>query len=254
MAQGFLLDLLDRNGQLLPLGAPPGKSRSPGPVRLVSASKRPLSFSALRADLCERLAEGHLFTVPALEDRVDDIPGLIDAFLRELREESDIDAMLTDEAIRFAQVQPWPGQIRELRAAVRAVVFAAQAERQRAGLSRGRVVLRAASLAERMIARQVAFLGREGHDPGASRATLGANPNPPDEPPADGRLPAVTSIFRAPALPSDLRTVNPRALTRGDLEAALRDRGGNRTLAAQRLGIARNTLLKKIRLWCPETR
>lgn len=229
VAQGFLLDLLDRTGDLLPLGASTPKAARPE-VRLVSASKAPLAKSGLRADLCERLAEGHLILVPRLEERREDIPGLIAVFLEELREESGVDATLTDEAIRFTLDQPWPGQIRQLRAAIRALVQTGQAALLRQGGERRRVVVREQDFRTRMAERSAAF-----HPP---LTEVGAPILDDDEP--------KTQEFHRNSFLSE-RPVNPRSLTREDLIAALATAGGNRTLAATQLGIARNTLLAKMR-------
>jgi DNA-binding NtrC family response regulator len=87
----------------------------------------PLLKSGLRRDLCERLGEGHLWKVPTLDERGEDIPGLIKVFLKELRLQSSIDARFSEAAVRACTEASWPGQIRELRAAVRALVQAAHA-------------------------------------------------------------------------------------------------------------------------------
>ena len=205
IAQGFLLDVLEGSGDLAPLGA--GAVRlKPLTFRLVSASKRPLRDSGLRADLCERLAEGHLWRVPGLADRVADIPGLLLRFCREQSSLLGVDVRVSDAAIRFAQKASWPGEVRMLRATFIALAQLALAE----GLERGRTG-RPIVIDEPELARQL----RERED------VFGAI----DDAPVRG---------------------DARRLTRARVEAALQAAGGNQVKAAAALGIARNTLRKKL--------
>jgi len=205
IAQGFLLDVLEGSGDLAPLGA--GAVRlKPLTFRLVSASKRPLRDSGLRADLCERLAEGHLWRVPGLADRVADIPGLLLRFCREQSSLLGVDVRVSDAAIRFAQKASWPGEVRMLRATFIALAQLALAE----GLERGRTG-RPIVIDEPELARQL----RERED------VFGVA----DDAPVRG---------------------DARRLTRARVEAALQAAGGNQVKAAAALGIARNTLRKKL--------
>jgi DNA-binding NtrC family response regulator len=205
IAQGFLLDVLEGSGDLAPLGA--GAVRlKPLTFRLVSASKRPLRDSGLRADLCERLAEGHLWRVPGLADRVADIPGLLLRFCREQSTLLGVEVRVSDAAIRFAQKASWPGEVRMLRATFIALAQLALAE----GLERGRAG-RPIVIDEPELARQL----RERED------VFGAV----DDAPVRG---------------------DARRLTRARVEAALQAAGGNQVKAAAALGIARNTLRKKL--------
>jgi DNA-binding NtrC family response regulator len=217
VAQGFLLDVLEGSGELAPLGAAPGKGPAKLPrIRLISASKRALKKSGLRNDLCERLADGHLWRVPSLRHRREDIPGLIRAFLLELREENGVNAEFEDDAINFAQEQRWPGEVRELRATVRTIVMTAQAARGEQPESESPVVVEESDLRRRLRHRAEAFDGV------------------PDTQP-DGEPPEA------------VRSVNPRHLTETDVRRALAAENGNKTAAARRLGVARNTLLAKMK-------
>ena len=208
IAQGFLLDVLEGSGDLAPLGAQAMRLK-PLTFRLVSASKRPLSSSGLRADLCERLAEGHLWRVPGLEERVDDIPGLLHRFCREQSGFLGVDVTVSSAAIRFAQKASWPGQVRQLRATVIALA--------QLGLARhldeaGADHVDHVEIDERDIVGQLRERG-EG---------FGARD---DELPHKG---------------------DPRRLTRQQVEATLALYNGNQVKAAQALGIARNTLRKRL--------
>jgi len=205
VAQGFLLDVLEGSGDLAPLGA--GAIRlKPLTFRLVSASKKPLAESGLRSDLCERLAEGHLWRVPGLAERVDDIPGLLWRFCREQSTLLGTSVVVTPGAVRYAQQVAWPGQVRMLRATVVALAqlgLARAAERQ--------VPTRTIEIAEADIAGQLRereqVFGVEGGAPQRGDA---------------------------------------RRLTRGQVEAAVATHEGNQVKAAKALGIARNTLRKKL--------
>jgi len=111
LAQGFLLDVLEGTGDLAPLGAAAPKLTAPV-FRLISASKMPLGDTELRDDLCERLAEGHLWRVPTLEERTADIAGLIATFEAHQTSLLGVDIHFDDDALTAAAAASWPGQIR----------------------------------------------------------------------------------------------------------------------------------------------
>jgi DNA-binding NtrC family response regulator len=207
VAQGFLLDVLEGSGDLAPLGSTSMRLK-PLAFRLVSASKRPLSSSGLRADLCERLAEGHLWRVPGLEDRVDDIPGLLLRFCREQSGLLGVDVVMTPSAIRYAQRATWPGQVRQLRATVVALAQLGLARALDASdVQTGRVIVDERDLIGQLRERGEAF-----------GAVV-------DELPHKG---------------------DARRLTRAQVEATLSLYDGNQVKAAAALGIARNTLRKRL--------
>jgi DNA-binding NtrC family response regulator len=109
-------------GLVRPVG---GESPVPVDVRLVAATCEPLetlvSTRRFRADLYERLAVC-VVRVPALRDRLDDIPALV----RHLLASSEIEGCsLSPDAVAALRSYRWPGNVRELRnvvvqAAVRA--------------------------------------------------------------------------------------------------------------------------------------
>jgi transcriptional regulator with AAA-type ATPase domain len=209
LAQGFLLDVLEGSGDLAPLGA--GATRlKPLTFRLVSASKKPLADSTLRPDLCERLAEGHLWKVPDLEERSEDIPGLLARFAGEQSTLLGVSVVVAPDAVRFAQQTAFPGQVRQLRAMVVALAQLGLAARvdddgRRVG-GEGPVVLRHTDFARHLAERAQAFAG-------------------------------------AAELP---RRGDARRLDRAAVQAALEAAGGNQVQAAKALGIARNTLRRKL--------
>ncbi len=87
-------------------------------VRIVAATNRDLEAMVprgeFRADLCYRL-NGYTIVLPPLRDRRDDIPLLVDYYLR--RFNSEIGKAITGvapEAMQRLQDYHWPGNIREL--------------------------------------------------------------------------------------------------------------------------------------------
>jgi DNA-binding NtrC family response regulator len=97
-------------------------------VRIVSASQRPLEeeirIGRFREDLFFRV---HTVAIhlPPLRDRREDIPLLVQSFLREFAEarQRQIDGF-TDEVIELFERHTWPGNVRELRNVIeRAVLF-----------------------------------------------------------------------------------------------------------------------------------
>ncbi|HEY1098831.1 MAG TPA: sigma 54-interacting transcriptional regulator [Myxococcota bacterium] len=206
VAQGFLLDVLEGSGDLAPLGAAAMRLK-PLSFRLVSASKRPLSESGLRADLCERLAEGHLWRVPGLEERVDDIPGLLQRFCREQSGFLGVEVTMSPAAVRFAQKAAWPGQVRQLRATVVALAQLGLARLGDDEHGTGIVVIGERELIAQMRERGEGFGVRA--DEVAHKA-------------------------------------DPRKLTREQVQATLAMHDGNQVKAAAALGIARNTLRKRL--------
>jgi DNA-binding NtrC family response regulator len=205
VAQGFLLDVLEGTGDLAPLGAAQMRLK-PISFRLISASKKTLASSGLRPDLCERLAEGHLWRVPSLRDRTDDIPGLMWRFCSEQSSLLGVEVVVTDAAIRFAQGASWPGEIRMLRATIVALAQLAVARHVDAGLGAGPLQIDQGELAAQLGEREAVYGGGD------------------------------TAPVRGDA----------RRLTRAMVEASVAAHAGNQVKAAQALGIARNTLRKKL--------
>lgn len=160
-------------------------------VRLVAATNRDLAAmvaeGTFREDLFFRLNVVPL-TMPPLRTHPGDIPLLTEAFLKEMaREHGKPERRFSKEAMQTLEAYGWPGNIRELRAAVEhAVVLGNGGELTREDLP---AALRAAS----------------------------------SEPPPGEEL----NLARAES---------------AMIRRALADCGGNRTLAAKKLGISRRTL------------
>ncbi len=222
IAQGFLLDVLEGSGDLAPLGA--GAQRlKPLTFRLVSASKKPLAESGLRQDLCERLAEGHLWRVPGLQERGADIAGLLAQFAREQSTLLGVRVVVTAGAVRFAQSARWPGEVRMLRAAVCALAQLGLARRLERGLPATSSTAAATST-------------------GLPRS---AQPIELQELDLQRHLEERIEVFGGD--PAVLPTRgDARRLSRRQVEAAVDAAGGNQVKAARTLGIARNTLRRRL--------
>jgi DNA-binding NtrC family response regulator len=253
VAQGFLLDLLEGTGDIAAFGASPAKVALPPPrFRLISASKAALAASGLRRDLCERLAQGYMWKVPSLEDRRDDIPGLIETFLLEQRETRGIQATFSEDAIAFSVAQQWPGQVRELRAMVVALVQAANARNDANGRAGEPVHIGVAEVRARLREREEVFDGAPAPEDDESGRPTWVAPVHGSQRAAHAREEsgenlAVVVQTTAVSVTDSPRPIHPRALTREDVVAALQSAGGNKSAAARALGVARNTLAARMR-------
>jgi DNA-binding NtrC family response regulator len=185
-------------------------------IRIVAATNRDLSeaISAgrFRADLYYRLAVIQI-ELPPLAERRGDIMPLARHFLRDLATGDAAPSPITDEASRLLERYGWPGNVRELRNAV-----------EHARTLSGAGPIMPAHLPETV---------RKGRTPGSADSTL--------EEMAERYAATVQAddgaIYQAAIAPLE------RALIRRALDQA----DGNQSLAAERLGLHRNTLRNKIR-------
>jgi two-component system response regulator HydG len=111
-------------------------------VRIVAATNSPLAEAAasgrFREDLLFRLAVARI-RMPALADRLEDLPLLAFAFWRRAAQEAGTRAVLGADAIAALCRHGWPGNVRELQNVMAAVALGAP--------SRGRVTPRQVTLA-----------------------------------------------------------------------------------------------------------
>jgi len=186
-------------------------------VRILAATNRDLADAvaagAFRRDLFYRLAVVQI-DVPPLRDRREDVPTLVRHFLSARAGADGAAPAVSREAMRLLQAYDWPGNVRELKNAVEHAVV----------VSGGGPVL-PAHLPERV---------RRGPAPA---------PTSPDS--AGAALEAYLDRL-AEAGPGAFRTA-VADLEKRLIARALADAGGNRSAAAGRLGIHRNTLRRKIR-------
>lgn len=98
-------------------------------ARIVSATNRDLEAMSrageFRGDLYWRLNVVPIF-LPALRERREDLPLLIEFFLERFARAAGRDVSLTAEAIRRLMSYPWPGNIRELENTIQRLVVLAE--------------------------------------------------------------------------------------------------------------------------------
>jgi DNA-binding NtrC family response regulator len=87
-------------------------------VRIISATNRDLPQwvreGKFREDLYYRLNVIHI-SVPPLRERLEDIPALVDYYLKRFAAEKGRQAIgISDDAMRFLKRREWPGNVREL--------------------------------------------------------------------------------------------------------------------------------------------
>ncbi len=123
--QSKLLRVLE-SGKLMRVG---GTEEIPINVRVVSASKVNLKTlvknGTFRADLFYRLNVIPI-EIPPLRDRPDDIPLLIDHFLKHFSPEREI--TISREALHAFMNYSWPGNVRELRNIIERIIVFADSE------------------------------------------------------------------------------------------------------------------------------
>ncbi len=102
-----------------------GREEVPVDVRVVSATHRDLraevNAGTFRLDLYYRIAVVVL-RVPALRERIEDVPLLVEHFLREAGHEDEARTVVSDDAMSALCAHSWPGNVRELRNVVEAMV------------------------------------------------------------------------------------------------------------------------------------
>lgn len=121
--QPKLLRVLE-NGQYLPIGA---SQELTCQANLIAATHRPLHLwsqqGKFREDLLYRL-NILAIDLPALRDRQADMPGLLEHFAGQARLQLGTEIEVRSDAVRWAQAQPWPGNLRQLRNVVlRTAIF-----------------------------------------------------------------------------------------------------------------------------------
>jgi two-component system nitrogen regulation response regulator GlnG len=189
-------------------------------VRLIAATHRDLKAwseeGRFRHDLYYRLG---VFTIhlPPLREREDDLPLLVQHFLRRFSRELGREVReVAPEALARLRSYSWPGNVRELQSVLK------QALLQTHGTTLLPIFLPA--------------LPGEPSGPGtASSSALAVDPN----------LEAFIRL-RLASVEGDLYAETHRQVDRLLLTLVLEDMGGNQLQAARRLGIARDTLRRRL--------
>ncbi len=107
-----------------------GKEEISVNVRVIAATHRDLEGAIqqkqFREDLYYRLSVV-VISLPALRERREDIPELVEYLLRKFAVELGVtNPSIQPEAVEFLAVQPWPGNVREVENVVRKVLLLAQ--------------------------------------------------------------------------------------------------------------------------------
>jgi DNA-binding NtrC family response regulator len=106
--------------RVLPLGGNPAEAIEVD-VRFLSATNADIESATLsgnfREDLYDRLQEGGVLHLPPLRERPEDIPALIEAFVRmaEARTPGSLRRVVEPESLDLLCRHDWPGNIRQLR-------------------------------------------------------------------------------------------------------------------------------------------
>jgi two-component system nitrogen regulation response regulator GlnG len=189
-------------------------------VRLIGATHRDLKAwsdgGRFRPDLYYRLS---VFTVrlPPLRERGDDLPLLVRYYLRRFSRELGREAReVAPEALERLRGYSWPGNVRELQSVLKQALLHAH----------GTTLL-------------PAFLPALSTDP--------SGPVTASPPAGDPNLEAFISLCLASSGEGDLYAETHRRVDRLFLPRVLEDTGGNQLQAARRLGIARETLRRRLR-------
>jgi DNA-binding NtrC family response regulator len=192
-------------------------------VRLVAATNRNLEqlvrTGKFREDLFFRLNVVRI-AMPSLRERTEDVPLLLAHFNKFFSEENGVEPLTIEPgAMRYLQAYPWPGNIRELR-----------------NFMENAVVLRRGGKftefdLEPKFRGEVAALPPGSMAGAASSAAIGGTDAPLSQGSSEGS--------------SLLVEDNEKRLLR---EALLKSRG-NRTRAAQLMGVSRRTLHRKLSQW-----
>lgn len=182
-------------------------------VRVIAAHdcdlRRLVEEGRFREDLFFRLVV-YPISVPALRERRDDIPLVVSHYLRELGQGENAPRHVSPDALEVLMRHPWPGNIRELEHVVHRSLLTAHAETI-----------------------ELADLPPEVRGVRLSAFAAGSVDTPCSSPGHEMNFP-------------ENEVVPLRELERRAIEHALRVTGGSVSIAAQKLGIGRATLYRRI--------
>ncbi len=199
---------------------PVGRDAVPIDVRVLAATNQDLSKrieeGSFRSDLFYRLA-GYELEIPPLRRRPEDVPALVEHFLRATAKELERPIRgLTVHALRLLCAYPWPGNVRELANEVRRAVYLCPENR----------TVESSILSP-------AIRDQEPADPAAS-------------PTAGGAKRPETERDQSAQLALGLDSLNLERLESWAITEALRRCRNNQVQAAKLLGISRQSLRRRM--------
>lgn len=125
--QGRLLRILEK-GQIRRVG---GRRDINIDIRVIAATNKNLEDMVrqgkFRSDLYFRLKRIDIY-VPSLRSRVEEIPALVEYFLKEINAKTGTRRFFTAKAVEQMKRQRWPGNVRELKNTVERTVLLADSE------------------------------------------------------------------------------------------------------------------------------
>jgi len=203
-----------QEGVFMPVGATEQKKVD---VRIIAATNRDLSNmvkeGGFREDLYYRLHVVALH-VPPLRERRSDIPMLIDHFMAALAERDGHEKVLSQKALELLREHDWPGNVREL-----------ENEVERLWVLSG----------------EDGVIGEEHLTPSIkNRTRRTAAPSEPE----DREGPSEIAVAAGSTLPEAVEALERRMILDG-----LRRAKGNKTRAAEELGISRRNLIRKVQAY-----
>ena len=181
-----------------------------------------LAHGKVRQDLYYRMS-GAIIQVPALRERVDDIPLLMRHFLNRGEQEGGPQRRLSEDGEELLRAYNWPGNVRQLENAIRRLMLSSQAEE----ITRTEIE---------------AVLGNQ---PGTAPVLTGSDTERLSDSVAR-HLKRYFDLHGNMLPPPGLYGRILRELELPLIEIALEATGGNQAKCADLLGINRNTLRKKI--------
>jgi DNA-binding NtrC family response regulator/tetratricopeptide (TPR) repeat protein len=217
-----------------------GTAPIPVDVRIVCATHRDLpkliEQGQFRQDLFYRLG-GMTLEVPALRERLADLPLLCDAILARIAEERGEQVKsVTDDGIELLARHRWPGNVRELENALRAASLFAAGDR-----------ISASDLGEHV--ETLRKLPAEAAQGPRLDSTLPSLPPPPNAPSFNAEEPEVlvgAAYREIRDMGLSLSDVK-RRIERDCIERALQETNGNITRAASLLGMKRPRLSQLVK-------
>ena len=218
-------------------------------VRFVSATNRDLpaevAAGRFRRDLFFRL-DGVTLVIPPLRERRGLIGPMALRFLADARPQPGQPPRLAAEVLAALEAYAWPGNVRELKAVIERAVLLARG---------GELGVRHLTFAQRSAAAATApppvggpAAATEPPPVGGPAAVAPANAAPVRAAPVAGAAVAAPATAALDEPPLDFLDDEQRA-DRARLIVALDECAGNQTRAARKLGIARTTLVHKLRLY-----